>query len=344
MSRKTKNETTQIQGLSNTTLEMYFHRPETGPIEIVHEPPSSARVFPPVRLGKSTLLTLADSRAAATPLIPPTPFLHYNIHILKSNLQKAIRRGAIPVALATAQQIAYQDPNELVRRLPILMCEDTLLVPPLFVECVWLMVAVSKGYELTTADNTILLQTVGACLAAGGRYNLHAELAGGAIRSAAPNDPVNLAFTLRIAFGGMGGDMAFLGRLQKRWCARELPCGSASAIVTAEPEPFVASKHLLLEAIDFHCFKHMIRDCGGGLSKEVVWWHCSSPNVRTVVGLGAVDQIATEAQRREETAAEYAAHAETIHAFQVKKAAEFVGTVPTHVFKQLSIAPWVTKV
>ena len=324
---------------------MYFHRPASGPIEIVHELPSGARVFPPVRLGKSTLLTLADSRVAtAVPLTPPPspPFLHYNVHVLKSNLQKAIRRGAAAAALATAQQIAYQDPNELVRRLPILMCEDTLLAPTLFVECVWLMVAVSKDYVLTTADNATLLAAVSACLGAGGRYNLHAELGGGSLRTAAPNDPVNLAFTLRMAYGGMGGDMAFLGRLQKRWCARELPCFSGAASV-AEPEPFTPTKHLLPEAIDFHCFKHMIRDCGGGLSKEVVWWHCSSPNVRPVVGLGAADQIATEAQRREETAAEYAAHAASIRAFQMKKVTEFVGEVPSPAFKQLSIMNWMTK-
>ena len=206
------------------------------------------------------------------------------------------------------------------------------------------MVAVSKGYVLTVADNAILLQTVAACLSAGGRYNLHAELGGGALRAAAPNDPVNLAFTLRMAFGGMGGDMAFLGRLQKRWCARELPCGGEAATAyVAEPDPFTPSKHLLPEAMDFHCFKHMIRDCGGGLTKEVVWWHCSSPNVRPVVGLGAADQVATESQRREETAAEYGVHAATIHAFQMKKVAEFVGELPAPAFKQLSIASWLTK-
>lgn len=323
---------------------MYFHRPVSGPIEIVHELPSSARVFPPVRLGKSTLLTLADSRVgAATP--PPSPsFLHYNVHVLKSNLQKAIRRGAVEPALATAQQILYQDPNELVRRLPILMCEDSLLIPTLFVECVWLMVALSKGYVLTTADNALLLDTVAACLAAGGRYNLHAELGGGSLRAASPNDPVNLAFTLRVAYGGMGGDMAFLGRLQKRWCARELLCADAVTGTIVKTEPFTPSKHLLLEAMDFHCFKHMIRDCGGGLSKEVVWWHCSSPNVRPVVGLGDADQVATESQRREETAAEYDAHCATIRAFQMKKVAEFVGETPTPAFKQLSIKTWMTKV
>lgn len=324
---------------------MYFHRPVTGPIEIVYELPTDARMFSPVRLGKSALLTLADSRTDAPPLTPPPspPFLHYNVHVLKSNLQKAIRRGLDTAALATAQQIAYQDANELVRRLPILMCEDALLAPTLFVECVWLMVAVSKGYMLTTADNFILMQTITACLTASGRYNLHAEIGGGALRSAAPNDPVNLAFTLRIAYGGMGGDMAFLGRLQKRWCARELPCGPTIATMS-DIEPFTPSKHLLLEAMDFHCFKHMIRDCGGGLTKEVVWWHCSSPNVRPVVGLGAADQIATEAHRREETAEEYATHASTIRAFQMKKIAEFVGELPTPTFKQLSIMPWITKV
>lgn len=323
---------------------MYFHRPATGPLEIIYEPPSSARVYAPVKLGKSALLHLADSRAPSEPLTPPSP-LHYNVHVLKSNIQKAIRRGANEAALATAQQLIYQDANEFVRRLPILMTEDAQLVPTLFVECVWLMVAVSKGYVLATADNTVLLTTVASCLAAKGRYNLHAEIPGDAIRRAAA-DTVALAFTLRIAFGGMSGDMAFLGRLHARWCAGELPCAEAVAAVTsAVVEPFTPTKHLLPIAMDFHCFKHMLRECGGGLTKDVVWWHCSSPNFRAPIGIGGADLVATEAQRREETAAEFAAHRDSIAAFQATRLREScVGAVPTPQFKQMSIESWVKKV
>jgi hypothetical protein len=322
---------------------MYFHRPITGPLELLHEPPTTARIYAPVKLGKSALLHLADSRPASEPLTPPSPLLHYNVHVLKSNIQKAIRRGAAEAALATAQQLIYQDANEFVRRLPILMTEDTQLVPSLFVECVWLMVAVSKGYVLTMADNALLLTTVASCLAAKGRYNLHAEMAGGALRRASAADTVALAFTLRIAFGGMGGDMAFLGRLQARWCAGELPCAEPAALSTAV-EPFTPAKHLLPVAMDFHCFKHMLREVGGGLTKEVVWWHCSSPNFRAPVGIGGADLVATEAQRREETAAEFAAHRDSIAAFQTARLREScVGVVPAPQFKQASIKDWVTK-
>lgn len=203
------------------------------------------------------------------------------------------------------------------------------------------MAAVSKGYLLTADDGKTLMTIVKTCLEAKGRYNLHATTA---TTTEDSTDCVSLAFTLRIAFGGMSCDMAFLERLRQRWCVKELPCTSviSSSCGVEETETFTPSKHLLLEAMDFHCFKHMLRECGN-VSKEVVWWHSSSINIRPVIGLGAEEQIATETKRREETSWEYTAYAALIHAFQSKKIAEFAGKVVTPAFKQGTLTNWFAK-
>lgn len=74
------------------------------------------------------------------------------LSLCKSNLQKCIRRKMTDKAIRTALAIYRYDPNELLRRLPIIMIEDTLPHPELFGKLVWWMSAVSKGYKLSTEE------------------------------------------------------------------------------------------------------------------------------------------------------------------------------------------------
>lgn len=71
----------------------------------------------------------------------------YYITTLKSLLQKAIRRKCIDnTAIRLAYALHNISLNELLRRLPIVCLEDCLLHPN-FPSIVWLMMAVSKGYN-----------------------------------------------------------------------------------------------------------------------------------------------------------------------------------------------------
>jgi len=239
-----------------------------------------------------TTIEIWDERKAGQPM-SETAKNHYNVSVLKSNLQKAVRRRNSTAAHATLKQLALQDPVEATRRLPIIMCEDTQLCPELFAECVWLMAAVSKGYNLTTQDLQIMHNALETMLEAPGRYNLRVDVDDSELKI---RDAVTEVFAIRIAFGGMKGDMRFLGFLERRYAAGELPCVSAKTY-TLGVESFHPQKHILPQAIDFHCFPKLLREIDG-LTQESVWWHWSSYNVREFIGKGGDAEKNHEEQQR----------------------------------------------
>jgi hypothetical protein len=240
-----------------------------------------------------------------------SPKKHYNVSVLKSNLQKAVRRHNSTAAHATLRQLALQDPVELTRRLPIIMCEDSQLCSPLFTECIWLMAAVSKGYQLNANDLHILHNALESMLEASGRYNLRVDVDDSELTI---RDAVTEAFAIRIAFGGMKGDVRFLGFLERRYSSGTLPCVEPK-IYDITPEPFCPQKHILPEAIDFHCFPKLLREIDG-LTQDSVWWHWSSPNVRAFVGVGAEAEEAHEYKQRQLHKLEFS---ETLKAYAQQK-------------------------
>lgn len=77
----------------------------------------------------------------------PSETIYNNVPYLKSHLQKCIRHSNVNLALKTALHLARLDFQELLRRLCIIMVEDSILMPD-FPTLVWIMAAVSKGYCL----------------------------------------------------------------------------------------------------------------------------------------------------------------------------------------------------
>ena len=263
----------------------YFVRNEG--FHIDRKPPEGV-IYPEIALDADHKVKLVDQRPPCAsykfPIIP-----QYMPSLLKSNLQKAVRRQHSAVAFVTAKQLLTQNPNELLRRLPIIMCEDTLLHPPLFLEIVWLMAAVSKGYVLSAADCQTIMDFVGAMLLAPAMVN-HAVGAPEAVLNY--NDPLQFAFLLRIGYGGMKSDEAFMGRLVERVAIGELPRNLEFIHIDYESVgTFQIEHHLLREAVDFHCFPSMIS--ATGVRKPSIWFNRSAVNVRTYTGLGATEGIST---------------------------------------------------
>jgi hypothetical protein len=81
-----------------------------------------------------------------------------NIPLLKSNLQKAVRRGNHNVAVSSALAMLQREPIQLLRRLPIIFVEDVCLIDS-FPIVIWLLMA-DKQYKMTNRDIDILLQIV----------------------------------------------------------------------------------------------------------------------------------------------------------------------------------------
>ena len=260
---------------------LYFVRTGAG-FSVLERAPPDGIVYPEIALSADQKVKLVDLRPSSA-VYKFSPLRVYAPSILKSNLQKALRRRYIEEAFVTAKHLLAQDPNELLRRLPVLMNEDTQLHPRLFQEIVWLMAAVSKGYRLCCADCQCVMDFVGACLSAQGRYNLQVGAPDARICT---TDPLQLSFLLRIAYGGMEFDVGFLTRLSERVAKGELV--SSEEVLTVEYErvgEFDPERHLLPEAIDFHCFPSMPAETG--VPKLAIWHGRSALNVRPFVGLEA---------------------------------------------------------
>jgi hypothetical protein len=275
-----------------------FCRLSTG-FRIQETPPTSGTRFAPLRLHDTQVLLLVDERPASSPLFNIRPSRHrFHVPLLKSNLQKAIRRRNRDAALRTAWWLLCNDPTELLRRLPVIICEDTQLEPQTFVELVWLMAAVSKGYRLLWSDAALVMAVVATALETTGHWNLEVSgpslPAGGLLQN-----PVALALHVRIAFGGMRGDMAFLGRLRDRVVAGTLPLWMGSPVWLEEDIPWLdPEEDILLEAVDQHVYPRLA-EAVSGLQLEAVWFCRSSVNVRSYVGEGAAEAEAAWGAKRD---------------------------------------------
>ena len=62
----------------------------------------------------------------------------YRVPLLKSNLQKAIRRGKTEVAISTALFLLQSNSIEFLRRLPIIFIEDVCLMDSISIP-IWLI-------------------------------------------------------------------------------------------------------------------------------------------------------------------------------------------------------------
>lgn len=260
--------------------------------------PASGRRLTGIRIDDGHTLYLIDQRPTTTPPFDPHP-PHYSLYVplLKSNLQKAIRRKDRDAALRTAWWLLAKEPTELLRRLPVILCEDTQAEAGLLTEVVWLMAATSKGYQLTWADAAIVMAAVATALETTGQWNL-AVPGPTFVGPPAAMSAVALALHIRTFFGGMAGDMAFLGRLRDRVLEGTLPFWSGPICWLEEDIPWlVPERDILLEAVDQHTYPRLERLIPG-LRLEAVWWCRSAVSVRVYVGEGAEEEERYRTERR----------------------------------------------
>lgn len=219
-----------------------------------------------------------------------------NTALLKSNLQKAIRRGLKSVALYSAWAILQQSPVELLRRLPIICIEDVSLVQSISIP-VWLMMA-EKEHKIDATDTVLLLSlvaTLAACSVAYLSKNMPTQLP--------PSTPIDLenhpthssallALHYRSLYGGMKGDMDMLRTAISFYNSSTASSTSEAALVPcsmAEIERSLSSAEgarILPAAIDFHCFPQMVdtlaKETGQDetVVKEMIWVVESGVNFR----------------------------------------------------------------
>jgi|LauGreDrversion4_1035100.scaffolds.fasta_scaffold02598_4 hypothetical protein len=210
-----------------------------------------------------------------------------SVPLLKSNLQKAIRRGHNHIAIQSAIQLIHLDRTQFLRRLPIIYIEDVCLMDS-FPIVIWLMMA-EKHYVLTVCDIDILLHCVNSLCECKKivshidvlpktysheyleNMNIHTQL---------------LCLYYRSQYGGMHGDMRMLENAIEYYIQNpdsiertQYDCINYREILQMDIE-------ILVQAIDFHCFPHMLSmlEKKTGLDKTVIkdaiWNAESGYNIR----------------------------------------------------------------
>eukprot|EP00428_Durinskia_dybowskii_P054855 CAMPEP_0170309622 /NCGR_PEP_ID=MMETSP0116_2-20130129/55280_1 /TAXON_ID=400756 /ORGANISM="Durinskia baltica, Strain CSIRO CS-38" /LENGTH=410 /DNA_ID=CAMNT_0010561863 /DNA_START=27 /DNA_END=1256 /DNA_ORIENTATION=- len=169
---------------------------------------------------------------------PPHP-----VALVKSCLQKAIRRGLPLPALAAASYLLAREPKELMRRLPVILAEDVGAFADL-PGLTWLMIAVQAGYKLRESDAHFVLRlTVTAALWRGAPTTVstppEAEMREAVGLLQTPTDPADSTeslrrcFVLRACYGGMPFDiemlLAYAARPQQ-WQGAVAPPGETDRV------------------------------------------------------------------------------------------------------------------
>jgi len=251
--------------------------------------PSAAPLFlcrHVARCPEGTDLVASDGvpDAAQPPPHPPA--------LVKSSLQKAVRRGLPRAAVAAAAYLLAREPKDLLRRLPLILAEDVGIFADL-PRLTWLMIAVQSSYTLREADIRFVLTLV--AFAAAHRERTHppaavSEAEADAVLShvlqptptpaavAASSSPggqrvelIRQCLVLRACYGGMPGDIEMLLALAAKpstWIHHIAPEAPPEAAALAE-EWLAASKRgggigrmwaaelapeaRLEAAVDFHC-------------------------------------------------------------------------------------------
>jgi len=213
-----------------------------------------------------------------------------NIPLLKSNLQKAIRRCQTLTAVNSALALIQQDHIEFLRRLPIIYIEDVCLMDSYSIP-VWLMMS-EKEHKLDLIDIDILLNIVKNLCECNTYINIeHAvdfikpfKLTHKHLKDFENKDQI-LSIFYRSQYGGLKGDMLMLKKSIYYYSDRpsEIQQTTYNSI---DYENFNPNLEIIPEAIDFHPFPQIITILAKQTNldnddiKTALWFTESGLNIR----------------------------------------------------------------
>jgi hypothetical protein len=214
-----------------------------------------------------------------------------NIPLLKSNLQKAIRRSKTEIAIKSALAIIQREPIEFLRRLPIIYIEDVSLMDS-YPIVVWLMMA-NKEYKLNINDIDILLnitKNLSEYQYFYEDYDSHIkdknlfEISHKNLQNLNNKDEL-LALYYRSKYGGMKGDILMLRNSIYYYSKRTSEIGK-TVYNSIDYENLREKLDIIPEAIDFHPFPHIIStlvkltNFDNNDIREYIWYIESGINIR----------------------------------------------------------------
>lgn len=219
-----------------------------------------------------------------------------NIHLLKSLLQKAIRRGLNDIAVKTAFTMIKVDCEAFLRRLMVIMIEDSTLHNS-FALLMWLYAAVTHNYKLIEKQVSWILSLVN-WLSLSKKCIEHIDykpisfpyLMYNVLHD--NNDDatkfVLYAIMLRISYGGMAWDVNMMLQVVS-WCINKKMSIDYQQfdIIDYKTVSQLKNDEILYYAVDHHCCQQLIqmvkyihKDYTNEQIKKCIWECSSKFNVR----------------------------------------------------------------
>ncbi len=249
-----------------------------------------------------------------------------NAGFLKSLLQKAIRRGDINLSVQSAYHLMHLDFDDFIRRLPIIMIEDSA-AHTCFSTLIWFMVAATSGSSPSFKfDRSVYEYILGSVYVICNIPVYHAVPPSKASTSADPEpalvQPLSkklvrynalkepykslcYALQLRRAYGGMACDMEMLDKYAEEWARISGITSDSTKWLQKIPVrsihiaslPALMLKDWDVAAIDFHCAPQLIDhviaefpeyEARGEYVKKIIWHYSSKINKRITGAAAAV--------------------------------------------------------
>jgi len=218
-----------------------------------------------------------------------------NISLLKSALQKAVRRQNVDLAVNIAYQLINLDFNELIRRLAIIVLEDNSLNYD-YISIIWFMASsATKNLILTKSNIKWILGYVAAITKNNYKFNYDKKENIDNVKFI-NNDifktynDLLLSLLLRKSFGGMNGDIRmlnfYLDYYYNKFKNMSL-CDKFNEL-NLIVEPICTKMKIIdvldfnLEAVDFHCNNSLVENIKKNYDEfsnediKLSIWYCSS--------------------------------------------------------------------
>jgi len=187
-------------------------------------------------------------------------FKRDQIPILKSNLQKCVRRSLINPSINTALTLLCLDANQLLRRLSIIMLEDVMLNNDILL-LIWLTCAHSKGFSINDVlmvkvINMVYFITKSEFRESYDKINNFNLKKYDINKLNLKEQNILWALQLRCSYGGMTGDMEMINYFTKIWYKRFISkfiLEDNPNLLKLEDLRIMTLKDIHGSSIDFHC-------------------------------------------------------------------------------------------
>lgn len=226
--------------------------------------------------------------------------------LLKSNLQKAIRRGKLSNSLSTAKLMIKTDFSQFIRRLAIIMLEDTTLHVSIntiiwmtAMYPVWKPNKIHIKWLLSIVNHICLIKNRDLYLKETFDINKNLDK----INNLKESDrSIIYSLSFRLSYGGMKGDMGMIQYLTNLWLNRFQNNEYYHSYDNIEIIDYniknIKINQILLEAVDFHCYPQIINKIKSIYLeleeediKKSIWFNRSCYNYRNIIKTSLSDKI-----------------------------------------------------